>query len=298
MTEAFTLPAFAKINLFLHIHGKRDDGYHELCTVFQTISLCDSLSFSDSPDSQIHLTCDDPKIPTGENNLIVRAASLLKKEFNLQKGANIHLVKRIPSPGGLGGGSSDAAAALIGLIKLWQISIDISELTDITSGLGSDVPFFLTGGTALGTGRGTDITPLDDFSGGNLLVITPRVNVSTADAYSLLSAPGLTKEDSKSKLIVCHNEAQKLICEQAELRNDFEGVIFKFKPELAQAKNSLLELKADKVLMSGSGASIFAFFPDENARQNAFSRLNSETDWQVFAVETISREYYRKALLL
>jgi 4-diphosphocytidyl-2-C-methyl-D-erythritol kinase len=196
----------------------------------------------------------------------------------------------------LGGGSSDAAATLIGLIKLWQLNVDVEQLIDLAKQLGSDVPFFLHGGTALGTGAGTEITPLDDFPGRNLLVVTPRVNISTADAYSLLSLPRLTKADSKSTLIICHNEAQKLISEQAELRNDFEDVIFKLKPELAQAKRSLLELEADTVLMSGSGASIFAFFPDENARQSAFSRLSAETNWRIFAVETISRKDHRNAV--
>ena len=296
MVESFTLPAFAKINLYLRILGKREDGFHELCTVFQTISLHDDLTFSPSSDNEIHLTCDDPAIPTGENNLIHRAAALLKKEFNVEPGANIHLVKRIPSPGGLGGGSSDAAVTLIGLIKLWGLNVDNTELVAIASTLGSDVPFFLYGGTALGTGRGTEITPMDDFSGRDMLLITPRVSVATADAYSLLSASGLTKEEAKSKLIVCHNEAKKLISEQSELRNDFEDVVFRSKPELAQAKNSLLELGAGKVLMSGSGASIFAFFSNESARQHAFSRLSAETDWQVFTVKTISRKDYLEAL--
>lgn len=296
MAETFTLPAFAKINLYLRIHGKREDGYHELCTVFQTISLHDSLTFSESANNEIHLVCDNPEIPTGENNLIHRAASLLKKEFKVSRGAAIHLTKRIPSPGGLGGGSSDAAVTLIGLVKLWGINIDLATLTELAGRLGSDVPFFLYGGTALGTGRGTEITPLDDFRGNNLLAATPRINVATADAYSLLSLPRLTKEDSKSTLIICHNEAKKLISEQAELRNDFEDVVFRLKPELAQAKNSLLELGADKVSMSGSGASIFAFFSDGSARQRALSRLSAETDWQIFAVETISRGSYLEAL--
>ncbi len=292
MTESFTLPAFAKINLFLHIHGRREDGYHELCTAFQTISLHDSLTFGPSDDDAVHLSCDDPSIPTGEKNLIAAAASLLKKEFNIDSGANIHLAKRIPSPGGLGGGSSDAAITLIGLIKLWQLNIEVTQLKDLCQSIGSDVAFFLYGGTALGTGRGSEITPLADFSEDKLLVVTPRINVATADAYSLLSLPSLTIADSNRILKICHNEAERLLSEQSELRNDFEGVVFRSKPELARAKDSLLELKAVNVLMSGSGASFFASFADEAARQNAFATLKQETDWRVFEVETVSRRRY------
>jgi 4-diphosphocytidyl-2-C-methyl-D-erythritol kinase len=296
VTESFTLPAFAKINLFLRIHGRREDGYHELCTVFQTVSLYDLLTFSLSRDSSINLTCDDKSIPTGEDNLVYRAASILKKEFKVDKGANIHLEKRIPSPGGLGGGSSDAAITLIGLIKLWQINIDNTQLQAIAQSLGSDVPFFLYGGTALGAGTGTDITPMDDFGDRKMLIVTPPVSVATADAYSLLAAPALTKDDSNRILTICHNEAKKLITEQSELRNDFEDVVFKSEPELARVRNSLLETGADTVLMSGSGASFFALFSNETARQDAFAGLKAKTGWRVFAVETVSRSRYLEHL--
>jgi 4-diphosphocytidyl-2-C-methyl-D-erythritol kinase len=296
MTEPFTLPAFAKINLFLHIHGRREDGYHELCTAFQTISLHDSLTFSPSKDSEIVFTCDDPAMPTGDRNLIVRAATLLKKEFNVDQGANIHLTKRIPSPGGLGGGSSDAAVALIGLVKLWGLNISSTRLSLLGAELGSDTPFFFYGGTALGTGRGTEITPLGDFTNDKMLLVTPLVNVSTADAYSLLSLPSLTKEESKSILKICHNEAESLLSVQSELRNDFEEVVFQLKPELAQVKDSLLQLNPVKVLMTGSGASFFASFADESARQVALAELEKRTDWRVFAVETVSRKRYLDSL--
>ncbi len=296
MTESFTLPAFAKINLFLRIQGRREDGYHELCTVFQTVSLHDSLTFSPATENEIHFTSDDPTVPLGENNLVYRAAILLKKEFNASSGAKIHLEKQVPSPGGLGGGSSDAAITLIGLIKLWGINADLATLIRLGSQLGSDVPFFLYGGTAMGTGRGTEITPLKDFDRQYLLIATPPVKVSTADAYKLLTAPRLTKEGSKSILKICHNEAERLLSEQSGLRNDFEEVVFRLKPELARAKNSLLELNAENVLMSGSGASFFASFADKDSRQRALAKLRQETGWRVFAVETVSRKRYLESL--
>src|SRR5688572_19535925 len=145
-----TLPSFAKVNLHLQVIGKRTDGFHDLCTVFQTISLHDRLSIG--PDEQIRMTCGDRQLPVDEKNLVVQAALALRKRYNVHCGARIHLEKRIPAPGGLGGGSSNAAATLLALRKLWQIDVTVEELHPIAAQLGSDVPFFLYGGTALGMG--------------------------------------------------------------------------------------------------------------------------------------------------
>src|SRR5215204_3853568 len=125
----FTLPSFAKINWLLRILGKREDGFHELCTIFQTVSLFDEISFEES--ERIILTCSDGNIPTGETNLIIRAALLLQKEFDVKTGAKIHLEKRIPAPGGLGGGSSNAAVALLGLAALWELPIEFEKLVGL-----------------------------------------------------------------------------------------------------------------------------------------------------------------------
>ena len=144
----FSLPSFAKINWSLRVLGKRSDGYHELCTVFQTVSLCDRIEIEESPT--LSLTCSDTRIPITSENLILKAAEMLRAAAGIDRGARIHLDKRIPSPGGLGGGSSNAAVALIGLSRLWNI--DSTEiLPRIGAELGADVPFFLYGGTAIGT---------------------------------------------------------------------------------------------------------------------------------------------------
>src|SRR5262245_24486181 len=147
MSSAFSLPSFAKINWFLRVLGKRPDGYHELCTLFQTISLCDVIHFAES--DALRLTCGDPGIPTDDQNLIIKAVHALSALTGKTRGAEIHLEKRIPSPGGLGGGSSNAAVALIGLARLWEIHLKTPELLRIAAQLGSDVPFFLYGGTAI-----------------------------------------------------------------------------------------------------------------------------------------------------
>ena len=292
--NGFTLPSFAKINWNLRVFGKRDDGFHELCTVFQTVSLHDNLTFSES--DELTLTCDLEKILTDETNLIIKAAKALRDRFEIQTGAKIHLEKNIPAPGGLGGGSSNAAIALLGLKKLWKLEISIDELHEIGKNLGSDVPLFLYGGTMLGTGRGTEIIELDDIKEENLLIVTPSVDVPTGEAFRRLNAPRLTNFDSKSILKICRNEASKLDLRQTELKNDFEASVFAIEPEIARVKRKLLEYGAVQAVLSGSGASVFAVFDKQETRQATIKALENEKHWRMFAVATISREQYRAAL--
>ena len=292
--KSFRLPSYAKINLTLRILGKRADGFHELCTIFQTISLCDYLTFNEH--KKINFICDDEKIPTGDENLIVKAAKILKNEFAVKEGARIHLEKKIPAPGGLGGGSSNAAIALIGLLKLWKIEIELSDLCEIAKTIGSDVSFFLFGGTALGTGRGTEICPLKDFYAENMLIVTPKVEVSTKDAFARINVPDLTNNFSKSILKICRDKANLLYLRQLNLKNDFEATVFELEPETARAKKKLLDCGAKYALLSGSGASVFAIFDSILSRQKAFDELKNERDWRVFEVETISRQDYRSNL--
>lgn len=291
---SFKLPAYAKINWFLRVLGVRDDGFHELCTMFQTVSLHDDLSFAE--DAEIILTCDDARIPVDENNLIVRAALRLKKEFKIEMGARIHLEKNIPSPGGLGGGSADAAVTLIGLARLWNLKIDREKFCEIGASLGSDVPFFFYGGTALGAGRGTEITPVEDINEKFLLIVAPAVDVSTAEAFARLNAARLTNSGSKSILEICRNEAARQHSRQITPTNDFERVIFKIEPEIERVKHSLLETGAHSALMSGSGASVCGVFDNEETRQATIKALENESSWRRFAVATVSRGEYCEAL--
>jgi 4-diphosphocytidyl-2-C-methyl-D-erythritol kinase len=293
---SFTLPAYAKINWFLNVLGKRDDGFHELCTTFQTVSLHDDLTFTES--DELILTCDDASIPTDESNLIMRAAIELKEKFSVETGAKIHLEKRIPSPGGLGGGSSDAAIALTGLAKLWNLEITTEEICEIGAKLGSDVPFFFYGGTATGIGRGTEIIPIEDIEEKYLLIVTANIAVSTADAFGKLNAPRLTNSSSKSIFKFCRDEAHKLTHEQTNPINDFEKTIFEIHPEIRRVKEKLLETGAKSALMSGSGASVFGIFEKEETRQATIKALRNEENWRMFAVATVSRSSYREALKL
>lgn len=270
------------------------DGFHELFTVFQTVSLCDTVQFRES--KTLELTCDDPSIPTDEQNLIVQAAEAMRQKFGVDGGAEIHLEKRIPSPGGLGGGSSNGAAALIGLNRLWELDLPHYELHSIAEELGSDVPFFLCGGTAMGTGRGELIEPIDDITAENMVIVTPPVAVSTAEAFFGLDAPPLTMEVGHRILPVCRSEALTLDPRRMALTNDFEGMVFSAHPEIAWAKTALLELGAVNAAMSGSGASVFAIFDNIETRQTAIKALDLESTWRKFAVATVSRSEYREAL--
>lgn len=296
MEPVFTLPSFAKINLQLLILGKRDDGFHELFTIFQTVSLRDSLTFEIS--DALTLTSNLKYLPTDERNLVIRAAKALQQRFGLNMGAAIHLEKRIPSPGGLGGGSSNAATALIGLRRLWEIDATDNHLNDIAAEIGSDAPFFLYGGTAIGIGRGEVIEPIGDLEAKFMLIVTPKVRVSTRRAFERINAATLTKEALNHNLQVCRSEAESLDLHHSALINDFEASVFSAYPEIKRVKDTLLDLGAVNAAMSGSGASVFAIFDKEETRQSAQKALDREINWRKFAVATVSRSEYRKALHL
>lgn len=274
--------------------GKRGDGFHELFTMFQTVSLCDILYFAES--EKLELTCEDAAIPTDERNLIIRAAKALQRSAGIEKGAFIHLEKRIPSPGGLGGGSSNAAVALIGLMRLWGVAIEERQLNEIAMELGSDVPFFLQGGTAIGTGRGEVIEPIQDREASEMLIVTPDVNVSTREAFAGLDAATLTNLDLNRILPVCRKDADLLDLLHSVLINDFERSVFSAFPEIERVKRTLIELGAVTAAMSGSGASVFAVFDKKETRQAAEKALDREITWRKFVVSTISRDHYSEAL--
>jgi 4-diphosphocytidyl-2-C-methyl-D-erythritol kinase len=294
--KSLTLPAFAKINLLLRVLGRRADDFHEIHTVFQTVTLHDNLVFEKLADQRLEIVCDTPGIPVDERNLVHRAARALGKHFDSHAGARIKLEKKIPVEGGLGGGSSDAAVTLIGLASLWEVKTDARELTELGARIGSDVPFFLTGGTALGTGLGTDILSLEDVPQKHLVIVTPGEKVSTAEAYKSLNAPALTKAESVVNLPISRADAKipDSLCNV--MRNDFEPVIYGLRPEIKRARNALLEVGAQCALLAGSGSSVFGIFESVGESQRARDALaTDERRWQVFACETLSRAAYRNA---
>jgi 4-diphosphocytidyl-2-C-methyl-D-erythritol kinase len=291
----FELPSFAKINWTLRVLSRREDDYHELFTVFQTVSLHDTISFEKS--DRLELTCDDPSIPLDAHNLIMKAAILLSSQFAVGAGVRMHLTKRIPAPGGLGGGSSNAAVALIGLARFWELDPTI-DLFSIAEEIGSDVPFFLIGGTAFGTGRGEIIEPVADIEAGNMLIVTPKLDISTADVFGALNVPTLTNRAVENILSVCRKDWRSFNAVTSALKNDLETGVFAAHPEIRRVKETLRELGAANAAMSGSGASVFAVFEKQETRQAAMKALDRESTWRKFAVSTISRSEYREALQL
>ncbi len=292
----FTLPAFAKINLTLRVLGRRADGYHEISTIFQTITLQDRLTFEPLSDSRFELVCSALDIPADETNLVHRAASALRERFNVRQGGRVTLEKRIPAGGGLGGGSSDAAVALLGLSRLWDLTIKRREAAEIGARLGADVPFFFTGGTASGTGTGTDITALEDAPRSELVVVTPAVKVSTAVAYKALNAPALTKVKAAAMLPISHAGGDFSDSHRGGVKhNDFEAVVFSLYPEIGRVKDALLEVGARWAMLSGSGSSVFGVFDSEREVRRALRALNAEAGWHVSPCHTLSRADYRAA---
>jgi len=291
-----TLPSFAKINLSLRVLGRRPDGYHEISTIFQTVTLHDHLTFQSLSDDRIELTCDDEDIPVDQRNLVWQAAVALRANAGIHAGAQINLRKRIPAGGGLGGGSSNAAVTLLGLAHLWKIRTSREELANLGALLGADVPFFLTGGTARGTGTGIDIHPLTDEPEQPLLIVTPKVFVSTSSSYGALNAPALTKADGVANLPISHESPDFSVSLREELFNDFEPVAFRLHPEIRQAKEALLDSGARRALLSGSGASVFGIFDSREHSVRAGGVLSGMTNWRVFSCTTLSRAKYVAAL--
>jgi 4-diphosphocytidyl-2-C-methyl-D-erythritol kinase len=294
--EKINVPAFAKINLGLRVHGRRLDGYHEISTVFQTITLRDTLSFQATTDGKLGLVCSDPSIPADDSNLVLRAASALRERYGVSDGARVELEKLIPAGGGLGGGSADAAVTLAALATLWGVETNTQELAEIGARLGADVPFFLSGGTALGTGTGTDIRPLEDAPKMHLVIVAPGAHVSTAEAYRALGAPALTKEEPLVNLSVSRTEADfpDSLCDVWS--NDFEAVVVRLYPEIGRAREVLEGVGARRVLLSGSGSSVFGVFESKWEAARARETLKSENGWKVFACETLTRAEYLAAL--
>jgi len=299
VNQFLSLPSFAKINWSLRILGKRPDNFHEVKTTLQTISLHDRLSFEVSNDQKIAVSCNNPQIPTDDRNLIVRAAGALRERYAITNGARVQLEKNIPAQAGLGGGSSNAAVALLGLAHLWRIDAAANDLIAIAESLGADVPFFLYGGRMLATGKGTTLSSRADSGLHHLIVIAPSVSVSTQDAYTSLQAAALTSHTSEFILSRSQNPADSgdlLPWMRDDFANDFESVIFDIHPEIRRAKDQLLGAGAAAALMTGSGSSVFGVFADYESQQQALEKIECEAGWRIFHCVTVSRNEYRHAI--
>ncbi len=292
--DSVRLRSLAKINLDLRVLHKRPDGFHELRTIFQTISLADTIDVEYRPGrSKIELK-SNIDIP---GNLIVKAADLVMRALRASCQLQIRLTKRIPMGGGLGGGSSNGAAMLLALPKLMGKKLTLEKLMELAAELGSDVPFFLMGGTAVAMGRGTELYPLPDFLPSPGLLITPDVHSFTAAAYAALKRQPF---DEVSTAII--NNFQSVVqsaCSptpnpQPPFVNDFEKVVFHQHPQLKSIKGKLLKLGAWRAMMTGSGSALFGFFPSRELRDRAAGLFRKDfSSNQVYPFTMVSRSRYR-----
>ena len=295
MSSTVIIRAHAKINLDLRVLGPRPDGYHELRTVFQSIALHDVIECVPR-DGAFAIECTTAGVPLDASNLVWRAADALWRALRKRpplSGVLIRLHKNIPLQAGLGGGSADAAAALIALARLWKAPVRPAQLTDVAATLGADVPFFLSGGTALGLGRGDEVYPLADLPRHWIVILVPGFGVSTADAYSWYDGERDLSRGGSAR------EAQHVPgpwpSRAAQMINDLEAPIARHHPEIDQMRTALRRAGALAAAMSGSGSAVFGLFQKRADALVAVDRL-SGSGWRVLLTESLDRgEYARRS---
>jgi 4-diphosphocytidyl-2-C-methyl-D-erythritol kinase len=249
----------AKVNLFLEVLGRRPDGYHDLATLMVTVGLYDSLEIHETSGGEVRLTCDLPALSTGDDNLIVKAARLLRQRYGVTSGVEIRLRKRIPMASGLAGGSSDAAATLAGLDRLWRLNLGNDELGRLGAELGSDVTFFFHGPAAWCTGRGEVVEPLDLRKPLDLVLACPRGGLSTASVFRALTLPPTPTPGDGVRQALEGGEVERI---GRALHNRLEEPAMKLSPEVAGLREEITRLGPAGVLMSGSGSTVFALARD------------------------------------
>lgn len=275
--EPLTLYAPAKVNLTLTVGDRRPDGYHDVSTVMQTVGLYDTLILTHG-GAGLTLTCTDPAVPADATNLVLRAAGRFFEDTKLPvPDLHLHLRKRIPSQAGLGGGSSDAAAVLRALRTLYAPDISDGRLETLAARLGSDVPFFIRGGTQLATGRGEVVSPLPQLAAGWFVVVKPDEGYSTAEMYRRLDEPGsvLVRNSRYMQDAVAANNVHAVA---VELHNSFERVVPK-DSSLRTIKDALRAQGALGTLLSGSGSAVFGLFDDQSAAAAAAVALKKTWPW-------------------
>jgi 4-diphosphocytidyl-2-C-methyl-D-erythritol kinase len=294
LTEQIALRSFAKINLGLQVVGKREDGFHEIRTVFQTVELHDRLQIRLVRGHEIEFESNHAALHPVDN-LVVKAITALNRFLRLKQGCRVQLEKRIPLGSGLGGGSSNAAAAILGMKKLLNLDVPTRLLFEMGGLLGSDVCFFFVGGTALGVGRGAEVYPLTEHPESYVLLIVPTASVSTKQAYARVRLP-LTKQSGKSMIpVFCSGYLDSLDGNKL-LENDFEKVVFCDFPELKRIKRELLRLGASGAGLTGSGSALFGLFESELKLLKARDRVASD-DFYFIETKTLQRHQYWNCLV-
>jgi 4-diphosphocytidyl-2-C-methyl-D-erythritol kinase len=278
------IESFAKINLGLEVLRKRPDGYHDIRTLFQSITLSDTVEIEGAADGVIRLEGDDASIPWDGTNLVHRAARLLQTEGGTSAGARIRVAKRVPAGKGLGGGSSNAALTLFALNGLWGLGLEPARMADLAFRLGSDVPYFLLGGLCLGEGRGEALTPLADFPPLPCVLAFPPFPIRTAEIYAGVE-PSLTSAGKDSRIMRFLDTR-----DYGLLGNDLENVVLRRHPELDGLKKFFKDHGAALSLVTGSGSAVFGLYTDREKARTAQRKLSGQS--VALLVDTLPRGGY------
>ncbi len=288
--------SYAKLNLYLKVLGKRKDGYHNLETIFERISLCDKITLNTRSDTKIRIISSCLDIPKDKSNLAYKSAKLLQDSFNLNKGVDIKIIKRIPVGSGMGGGSSNAASVLTGLNKLWGLNLSQQKLAVYARKLGADVPFFIYNTPfAKGTQRGDKIKPLGGHSKVKFwhILVVPRIKVPTpliykkCDELNINAIEALTIPKFNVKVLSSIIAYKDLSLINKMLFNSLEQITVKLYPEIRRIKEKLIELGLKSTLMSGSGPTVFSFIYSGKEGVSLFRQLKGNNFWQIFVTHTV-----------
>jgi len=283
--NSIQLKSRAKINLSIDVLGKRQDGYHLVEMIMQTIDLYDIIKIKEIDIDEININSNSEDIPLNKDNIVYKAAKLLKDEFNIKKGIDIFIEKNIPVAAGMAGGSSNAAAVLVGLNKLWNLNLSEVRLQEIGLKLGADVPFCISGGAALAEGIGEKLTSIKGLSEDTIiLVCKPNLFVSTKDVYKGLDLENIKNRPDNKFLIQCLREGNINLLSK-NMVNLLEDVTSKMHEEIKEIENTMLEYNALGSMMSGSGPTVFGLFDNEDDALNAKLELLKKYN-QVYIVRS------------
>ncbi len=278
------IKAYGKVNIALDVIGKREDGYHLLRMIMQTVNIYDELTFTPC-DKGIHITCDKEFVPTDKRNLVYKAIELFCKTYDVHSGVKVHIQKNIPVEAGMAGGSTDAAAALKGMRDLYRPKIRDEELMELGVNIGADIPYCIKGGTALCEGIGEIITPLKPFNNKLMVIVKPNFGVSTVETYKKFNLQEVIEHPKVDELInAIENDNFKYVAKN--MMNLLELVTIKKHSEIQKIKDVMLEQGALGGLMSGSGPTVFSFFDNEGDAQNCYDLLKRKYT-EVFLTKTI-----------
>lgn len=284
------LKARAKINITLDILGRRDNGYHDVEMIMQTVDLFDQLLLRKIKKNKVLIKTNLPYLPVDERNLVHKIVTYMMDKYDLSGGVFVNLYKKIPVAAGLAGGSSDGAQAIFGMNKLFNLNLELEEMLEIGGKFGSDIPYCMIGGTALATGLGEKITYLDPFPELHVLVVKPSFSMSTAVVYKNFNLDDVV-EHPKTEIVIdaIKNNQRQLIYDN--MVNVLETVTPKIHPEINEIKATIKELGANGVLMSGSGPSVYGLFEDEKKAEEAYKLFKKDKKMQFVY---LTRIYNRK----